>query len=261
MKMRSQVLLPIATPHALPILTDGVLRVREAALTRGGRVDRSILKGDELLIAREGRLSVFYAPFDSVNPEARVVLLGLTPGWQQMCIAIETYGAARHQGATDADAQHVVKASASFAGMRPRIAGWLDDLGVNEAVGLGSSVDFFDDPWRLHTTSLVRYPVFVGEEMANYRGTSPKPEASPLLRSIITRLLLPELRSLPQALIVPMGTAVARALVSLEVSFLDRCLVGFPHPSGANGWANRQFAENRDRLRAAVASWSRARTS
>jgi hypothetical protein len=94
MRMRSQVLPPIATPHALPILTDGVLGAREAALTRGGRVDRSVLKSDELLIAREGRLSVFYAPFDSVNPEARLVLLGLTPGWQQMCIAIETYGAA-----------------------------------------------------------------------------------------------------------------------------------------------------------------------
>jgi hypothetical protein len=224
-------------------------------------VDRSILDRDELLVGREGRLSVFYAPFDSTSSRARIVLLGLTPGWQQMRIAIETYRAVREQGESVDNAQRAVKAAASFAGMRSRIAGWLDELEVNRAVGVASSAELFDDPWRLHTTSLVRYPVFVGEAMANYRGVSPRPEVSTLLRSIITGLLLPELGSLPQALIVPMGAAVARALVSLEVPFLDRCLIGFPHPSGANGWANRQFAENRDRLRAAVASWGRARTS
>ena len=178
-----------------------------------------------------------------------------------MRIAIETYRSARERGASDAVAQRRVKAAASFAGMRSRIAAWLDDLAVNSALGIESSAELFDDPSRLHTTSLVRYPVFVGEAMANYRGTSPRPEASPLLRSIITRLLLPELGSLPHALIVPMGTAVARALVSLNVPSLDRCLIGFPHPSGANGWANRQFADNRLRLKAAVASWGGARMS
>ncbi|MDQ3857863.1 MAG: hypothetical protein M3327_05360 [Actinomycetota bacterium] len=242
-------------------MTEAVLSVPEAALIRGGRVDRSVLEGDELLIAREGRLSVFYAPFDNVNAEARLVLLGLTPGWQQMCIAIETYRAERHRGASDADAQRAVKTAASFAGMRPRIAGWLDDLGVNQALGVERSAELFDEPASLHTTSLVRYPVFVGNAMANYRGVSPRPQASPLLRSLISRLLIPELRGTPEAVIVPMGSAVTRALLSLEVPFLDRCLIGFPHPSGANGWANRQFAANRDRLRAAVASWTRARTS
>ncbi len=209
-------------------------------------------------MGREGRLSVFYAPFDSVSGDARLVLLGLTPGWRQMCIAIETYRSARQHGASDAEAQRAVKAAASFAGMRSRIAGWLDDLGVNDAVGVESATELFDEPASLHTTSLVRYPVFVGEAMANYRGTSPRPEASPLLRSLISELLIPELSGLRGALIVPMGTAVARALVSLEVPFLDRCLLGFPHPSGANGWANRQFAENRVRLRAAVAHWNRS---
>ena len=225
---------------------------------RSGRVDRSILQTDDLLVAREGPLSVFYAPFDSVAQDARVVLLGLTPGWQQMSLAIEAYRKARQDGRTDAEAQREAKASASFAGMRSRIARWLDDLEVNEAVGLESTAQLFTEPSILHTTSLLRYPVFVGAAMANYRGTSPRPEASPLLRSLISELLVPELGSVANALIVPMGKAVARALDALNVPVLDRCLVGFPHPSGANGWANRQFADNRGQLRAAVATWKRS---
>ena len=39
--------------------------------------DRSLLDQDDLLIGREGKLSVFYAPCDSINAEAKVVLLGL----------------------------------------------------------------------------------------------------------------------------------------------------------------------------------------
>jgi hypothetical protein len=241
------------SPNPLSLPTDRQQSVYEAVLTRVGRIDRSVLQGDELLLRREGRLSVFYAPFDSVCTDARLVLLGLTPGWRQMAIALETYRSVRRRGAEDAEAQRAVKAAASFAGMRPRIAGWLDGLGVSVALGLESTSELFDDPSRLHTTSL--------DGMANYRGVSPRPEASPLLRGLISRLLIPELRALPDALIVPMGTAVARALVELEVPFLDRCLIGFPHPSGANGWANRQFAEHRERLREAVASWNRTRTS
>jgi hypothetical protein len=41
----------------------------------------------DLFIAEEGRLRVFYAPFDWVNAHAQVIILGLCPGWTQMEIA------------------------------------------------------------------------------------------------------------------------------------------------------------------------------
>jgi hypothetical protein len=228
------------------------------ALTRLTRVDRSVLQQDELLIAREGRVSVFYAPFDAVNLNARVVLLGLTPGWQQMRLAIDAYRTARELGRDDAEAQQEAKQTASFAGMRERIVRWLDHLGVNEALGLKTTAELFQDADALHPTSLIRYPVFIGEAMANYRGTSPRPEESPLLRAIISSRLVPELVSVADALVVPMGTAVARALLALEVPVEGRCLIGFPHPSGANAWANRQIAANEETLRAAVLAWRRS---
>jgi hypothetical protein len=38
---------------------------------------------ESLLMRREGEWASFYAPFDHVNPQARVVLVGITPGLQQ----------------------------------------------------------------------------------------------------------------------------------------------------------------------------------
>ncbi|HEY5013004.1 MAG TPA: hypothetical protein VIK61_09895, partial [Acidimicrobiia bacterium] len=57
------------------------------------------------------------------------------------------------------------------------------------------------------------------------------------------------------ALVVPMGKAVSTALTLLAVTDPERCLTGFPHPSGANGWATRQFEEQRAQLRRKVLSF------
>ena len=43
---------------------------------------------DQLLIEREGPLSIYYAPFDYVNEHAKIVLVGITPGRQQMINAL-----------------------------------------------------------------------------------------------------------------------------------------------------------------------------
>jgi hypothetical protein len=216
-------------------------------------VDRAVLDRPDLLLGREGKLSVFYGPFDSVNTDARIVLLGLTPGWTQLRIALDAYCSAIRSGASDAAAQVAAKHAASFAGMRIRLVRWLDDIGVPQWLGIPTTSYLFEDDSLLHTTSLVRYPVFVGEERANYRGASPRPAASSLLRELIRNLLVPELASIPDALVVPLGSAVSAAVSELDIADPGRCLIGFPHPSGANGWADRHFAKNRDQLRRTVA--------
>ena len=219
-------------------------------------VDRGILDRDDLLLGREGKLSMFYSPMDSINAEAKVVLLGLTPGWQQMKICIDTYCSARLEGLSEPEAQAATKGSASFAGMRKRIAMWLDKLGLQNKLGLPSTAQLFEDRSMLHTTSLIRYPVFVGAQYSNYGGHSPRPEFSPLLRTVVSEILAPELACTPDAIIVPMGTAVSGALAALSVTDLDRCLIGFPHPSGANGHGPKQFEANRLALTESVKNWA-----
>ena len=105
-----------------------------------------------------------------------------------------------------------VKARASFKGMRRDLAQWLDDLGLAAVLGLRSCSELFEDSHRalLHTTSAVRYPVFVrGRDgsLTNYSGSSPEFVAHPWLREMVETTLARELAALPSAIVVPLGRA------------------------------------------------------
>ena len=61
-----------------------------------------------------------------------------------------------------------------------------------------------------------------------------------------------------QGLIVPLGQAVSEALAYLvERGVLDqrRCLIGLPHPSGANARRERLFEERKSGLELQLRSW------
>ena len=205
-------------------------------------------------LGREAQLAVYYAPFEGpVNREARILLVGLTPGWTQTAIAYEVCRQQLREGATNAAALRAVRSEAPFAGMRDRLCGWLDGLGVEQWLEVGSTHELFEERRNLlQTTSLIRYPVFVGDRGENYRGAGRRSIQSPLLWSIIDAVFVPLLRKLPNALIVPMGVAVSGALRDLDVD-PARCLYGFPHPSGANGHGPMQYREHHAKMRRVVA--------
>src|ERR1700751_3447435 len=45
---------------------------------------REDLLVDALRLYRDASISVYFAPFDRVNTEAKIALIGITPGFQQM---------------------------------------------------------------------------------------------------------------------------------------------------------------------------------
>jgi hypothetical protein len=64
-------------------------------------------------------------------------------------------------------------------------------------------------------------------------------------------MLASELLAVPHAIIVPLGNAVYEApayLADRGRLSPERCLFGFPHPSGANGRRVRDFTAHRKRL-------------
>jgi hypothetical protein len=143
----------------------GFRKYRDAiAALPEGALSRQDLLIDEYLIGREGKLRVFYAPVEAVETDAKVVLVGLTPGWQQMRLAFEACRDALADSHSDAECFAATKAKAAFAGMRRRITSWLDDLGVAAWLDLESTSVLFDARRDLvHATSAIRYPVFVGD--------------------------------------------------------------------------------------------------
>jgi hypothetical protein len=71
------------------------------------------------------------------------------------------------------------------------------------------------------------------------------------LRWFLDNVVPEELGQVPQAAIIPLGRSVSEVLdylASRESIERGRCLLGFPHPSGANDHRVREFEENFSRL-------------
>lgn len=187
-------------------------------------------------IATDGRYSVFYAPFDHVNLDARVVLVGLTPGAHQARVAIAAAASALRAGHAHDVAARLAKEAASFSGpMRKSLVAMLDSIGLHRHLGIAGCAALFEERTDLvHFTSMLRYPVFVGTK--NFSG-SPDPLRIEMLRDQFERYFVPEARRLRNAWFIPMGATVARAmrfLVDRGDLPANRVLAGLPHPSGAN---------------------------
>ncbi len=225
--------------------------------------DRTSYRKADLLTStfrlyQDGDLEIYYVPLEYLNEKARIILVGITPGWSQLEIA---YRAAHHGLATGLSPNEIVlyvDQQASFAGpIRRTLTAMLDGLDIPAALGIEASRQLFDvHNNMLHTTALVRYSVLVKEE--NYTGHNPNLLKTPVLRRYVEDALAKELQQVSDALVVPMGTSVSDALRFLiDHRQLDpaRCLLGFPHPSGANAHRAHQYASVQLKLKAIAEDW------
>ena len=190
----------------------------------------------KLTLATEGKMKVCYVPFEYINPNAKVVIVGITPGRTQMINAIKE---ARRQldGGTDASAALMAaKQTGAFSGaMRPNLINLLDSVGVNKWLGITSCDLLFGKSAHLvQTASVLRNAVFIDGE--NYNGT-PNMTRNPFLREQLLRYFGEDAKALRNAVFVPLGDKVAEALFFLAGHGLlkeQQILDGLPHPSGAN---------------------------
>jgi len=217
-----------------------------AALPERGEFDKSDLLIPEFRLFKGKSLEIYCAPFDFINVKARVAIVGITPGWTQMELAFSHARSALKNGLSPNEALQEAKRAASFAGsMRNNLVKMLDGIGLQKALGLESCVSLFGDAGEfLHTTSAIRYPTFARGR--NYTGHSPELLFHPMLVRFVQHVLAPELGSMRGALVIPLGKCVDAVLDSLvRAGALDAkaCLLGFPHPSGANGHRRAEFEQ------------------
>lgn len=208
----------------------------------------------DLLLHSEGRLAVYFTPFDRVNPDAKLVLVGLTPGRAQAHLALTTAAAALRHGTNLNEALDEAHRVGSFAGaMRSNMTSMFDGSGLHTALGLDSCSRLFTDRRDLlGGTSAVLYPVFIDGK--NYSG-SPTILRSPILRAFASQVLAAELDRTPNALIIPLGQAAADGVLLAGVE-PGRVLDGFPHPFGANGHRAWAYLQRREQLTETVRAWS-----
>jgi hypothetical protein len=184
-------------------------------------------------------IKIIWAPFDFINRNARLAIIGVTPGPTQ---AMRSYRAARRAADAGTDPQVALekaKAESSFRGdvIEPNLKSLLEHSGVAERVG----IEDVDQIWtgeahKLHFTSTVRYPTFINDELFNNQINS---LGHTELRRYIETYLVEELRSLPiEATIVVLGKKGPRIVQhAAKIAKLDaKRIVNLPHPSGnANG--------------------------
>lgn len=269
--MRAEGRVVIGVTHTCPIRTGagGLINADWCIDLFGERLknlprelpEQRITRQTELLLWKQKSLSIYYAPFERVNPLARIFLVGLTPGRRQMWEGCTAASRALRDGQSIPEVLEAATRTASFAGsMRTNLVSMLDRIGVARWFGIetcaefwnGGEVSIYED-----STSALLHPVFVDGH--NYSGQTPRIEDVPILSAYVDQVLASYTELVPQALIVPLGKAVNDSFVRLIASgrvSQERVLVGFPHPSGSNGWRVRQFQRERARMAREVKAWS-----
>ena len=130
---------------------------------------------EDLLIDKEKNIEIYYAPHNEyINPKAKVLIVGITPGFIQMSTAI---AAARKELENNTDIEEIqykCKVAGRFSGsLRKNIISMLDEIKLNEVFNLDSCSELFaEKDYLMHTVSLIPYPVFVKKQ--NYTGHTPK---------------------------------------------------------------------------------------
>ncbi len=227
----------------LPRYLDEIARLDLAAINAPAQIPPAFL------LAREGRYSVHYIPFEHVNTRARLVIVGIAPGFVQWKNAMREAQRQLAAGASTEELLRAARLSGAFSGaIRPNFVALLDAIGMGRWLGIASCATLFDvDADLVHIGAILRHPVFDGDR--NYSG-SPGMARVLFLREQVLRYFAQEAAALPDALYIPMGASVAEGLEWLAgegVIRSDRILHGLPHPSGANAERVAYFLGRKER--------------
>ena len=205
------------------------------------KINKSTVTNKNFLIKREDNIEIYYAPFDYINSKAKIMIVGITPGLQQMLQSFEAIN--------DGKSLKEVKDLSSFKGsMRTTLIKYLDALNINKKLRIKSCESLFNiNSKYLHSTSLIKYPVF--DKGRNYSGSGLLKKK--ILLDFIEAHFVKELKKLDKTIIIPLGNTVSSTIDYLNNEFklnLKCFLKGFPHPSGLNVRKDIQFKENKIRM-------------
>lgn len=206
----------------------------------------------DFLIDKDNRLEIYYAPHNEyINFKAKIFIIGITPGFQQMSTAMATAREGIENGKSIEDIKYDCKVAGRFSGiLRKNIISMLDEINLNKSLNINSCDELFKEKdYLLHTTSLIPYPVFFKGN--NYTGHSPKLMKSEFLMKYVYENLIENIEKLGDVLIIPLGKAVEEVLddlVNKNIIEKDQILRGFPHPSGANAHRLTQLRDNKENM-------------
>ena len=166
--------------------------------------------------------------FDYVNPEAEVVIVGITPGNSQL------------KGEREGLDKREIKRQNAFAGnMRPNLVKMLDHVGVNNLLGIETCLSlWYEDFDRVEMTSLLKEATFEikrdgTKDMFKHAWKIAKSEK---LTKMLNYGFVKDCSLYDKArLFVACGPGVYDVLCELkEKGVISAPIIGIAHPSGGN---------------------------
>ena len=193
-----------------------------------------------LALVSEGLYSLEYVPFDHVKTDAKLVIVGITPGPTQRDDAYDEIGKLLRRGLPDKEILRDVKKYAAFGGrfMRPNLERMIDVLGIMDLFGGGRAAELWQaQAHLLHATSVVPHAAFVGRKP--FAGSFEQIQRIGLLRRCFERDFLSTLSLLRRdAYYVGLGPTPAAALsfaADNGIIGASKILGWLAHPSSQGG--------------------------
>lgn len=204
------------------------------------RSGASAVRHPDTLLAKESTYEVFYIPFEHVNGLARLVIVGITPGMNQLEMSYAEAQRLLHLGRSHAEILEAVKALAAFGGeaMRPNLLRMLRHFNFAKMLEISDEADLWDGASALlHSTSVVPHAAFKNGKM--FSGSFDEIIKVRALRERFENDFVPTLSGLADdALYVALGKTPYEALkhcAGLGVIKEDQLLGALAHPSRSGG--------------------------
>lgn len=202
----------------------------------------------EFELGRDGKYSLHYVPFEYVNKAAKLVIVGITPGPNQIQLAYAGAQRAIQAGLSDEEVMIASKKQGAFGSdtMRPNLLKMLRHFGFDSILGVNDISSLWgSNAHLLHSTSVVPHAAFVQMRAkgaikdAPFAGDFDEVLRCSLLRTCYEERFLPALRSInADALYVGLGRCPEQALATaVERGYLrkEQVLGAFSHPSTSGG--------------------------
>ena len=196
---------------------------------------------DKLILGETAKHRLYYVPFAHENLGASLVVVGITPGPNQLELAIQAVYAWRGHPATTVQLEAKKLASFGSPNMRPNLMKMLAHFEVARRLGIASEADLWGRDFEMfQATSIVPHAAFWlknGKEKA-FNGEFSEVMRSTLLRECFEERFVPLVSRMdPSAVWIALGRTPRAALEWCVDKGLLRSdqIAAFAHPSRVAG--------------------------
>ncbi|WP_180155862.1 hypothetical protein [Acinetobacter sp. YH12045] len=230
-------------------MSDSTLFSRYASVIKTHAIEE-LTQSDLLLLKTLGTIQSFYAPFEAINHNAKVVIVGICPGQQQWRNALIAAKVGLEQQVSEENILKLAKNSGAFSGpIRKNLTQLLDHIGLHNQLGIQTTAELFSNHQDIvQMCSVLQQCILVNGK--NYAGSTPAMLKNELLKQHIDDYFIPMVQQLPNAIYIPLGKGVEEVLNYVSsLGYLNdqQILAGLPHPSGANAERIKYFLGEKPR--------------